>query len=93
MEDEVSTAVCDEAAENEFDDFVDIPVGVPTAAVRDDVVPSSVLLSQKLECISTGIRGNSRINNIVELQDRTARASAGYHQCVTSVVQTCIAVH
>ena len=88
MEDEVSTAVCDEAAEDGFDDFVDIPVGV-----RDDVVSSSVLLSQKLECISTGIRGNSRIDNIVELQDRTARASAGYHQCVASVVQTCIAVH
>ena len=93
MEDEVSTAVCDEVAEEGFDDFVDIPVGDPTAPVRDDAVPSSVLLSQKLECISTGIRGNSRIDNIVELQDRTARASAGYHQCVASVVQTCIAVH
>ena len=93
MEDEVSTAVCDEVAEDGFDDFVDIPVGDPTAAVRDDVVSSSMLLSQKLECISTEIRGNSRIDNIIEFQDRTARASAGYHQCVASVVQTCIAVH
>jgi hypothetical protein len=83
VEDEGSTAVCDEDA---FDDFVDIPVGDPAGAVRDAVVPSSVLLSQKLECISTGIRGNSRIDNIVELQDRTARASARYHQRVFSVV-------
>ena len=93
MEDEVSTVVCDEVVEDGFDDFVDIPVGDPTAVVRDDVVPSSVLLSQMLGCISTGIRENSRIDNIVELQDRTAGASAGYHQCVASVVQTCIAVH
>ena len=73
-----STAVCDEVPEDGFDDFVDIPVGDPTA-VRDDVVASSVLLSQKSECIFTGIRGNSRIDDIVELQDRTTWASAGYH--------------
>lgn len=84
MEDDESTAVCDEVAEDGFDDFVDIPVGDPTG--EDEVVPSSVLLSKKLEFLSTGIWGNSRIDNIVELQDRTSRAPAGYHQRVFSVV-------
>lgn len=41
MEDDESTAVCDEVAEDGFDDFVDIPVGDPTG--EDDVDPSSVV--------------------------------------------------
>ena len=80
------SAVCDEVAEDCFVDFVDTPVGDPTGAAGDDVVSSLVLLSQKLECISTAIQGNSRIDNIVELQDRTSGASTGYHQRVFSVV-------